>query len=193
MHHLTLIQSLDLLFTFPCWKPPILCQPAMPNHGTSSFCMMEAVAATFSCTWPYLNPWAQINGSKNVLAQPSHVFGSSTHVHAPCSVVGISGQHDFMTSWISYLQDKCMQTNTLTHNKNGGQSACKCANVQMLSEGTSSKTATNSMHQLLGPRPTPHQLTQPCSLAVAMDDAPDKYFIHWFKAVSMSEHFHVDH
>lgn len=52
------------------------------------------------------------------------------------------------------------------------------ANVQMLSEGTSSKTATNSMHQLLGPRPTPHQLTQPCSLAVAMDDAPDKYFIH---------------
>jgi hypothetical protein len=56
MHHLTLIQSLDLLFTFPCWKPPILCQPAMPNHGTSSFCMMEAVAATFSCAWPYLNP-----------------------------------------------------------------------------------------------------------------------------------------
>ena len=75
-----------------------------------------------------------------------------------------------------------MQTNTLAHNKNGLRTKCmqmcKCANVQMLSEGTSSKTATNGMLQLLGPRPTPHQLMQPCSLAVAMDDALDKYFIH---------------
>ena len=167
MHHLTLIQSLDLLFTFPCWKPPILCQPAMPNHGTSSFCMMEAVAATFSCAWPYLNPWAQINGSKNVLAQPSHVFGSSTHVHAPCSVVGISEQHDFMTSWISYLQDKCMQTNTLTHNKNGVRTKCmqmcKCANAQRRNlfkdcnqqHASAAWTQTNST--------STHAALQPCS------------------------------